>query len=203
MRGRLIVYGFAGLALGIAAAGVVQIGFNVLRFMIQPAWLAGGGGAALIALLGLAVAGLVAGGVALGARRALRRGGAGLLFAAVGIGVLLDPYFLSQFGWTGPARAQALMRGLALAVAAAGLAPMLLRSGVSARVYAAAAVAAIALYAALPRFALVPALGGQLDLAAMSPIYVLVYAKGLFVLLLAAAGAIYARDRRRGTPASG
>jgi len=203
MRGRLIVYGFAGLALGIAAAGVVQIGFNVLRFMIQPAWLAGGGGAALIALLGLAVAGLVAGGVALGARRALRRGGAGLLFAAVGIGVLLDPYFLSQFGWTGPARAQALMRGLALAVAAAGLAPMLLRSGVSARVYVAAAVAAVALYAALPRFALVPALGGQLDLAAMSPIYVLVYAKGLFVLLLAAAGAIYARDRRRGTPASG
>lgn len=187
MAMRLLLYALLGLFLGAAAGGALQVGFNVLRYLIQPDWLARGGGAVLVALHGLLVASVLAGAFTFAVRRALGERRTVWLFLATAFGVLLDPYFLAEFGWTGPARMQAAVRALALALPALGFLSVLGRDRRERRLYAALALLAILAFAGLPRFALVPALGGELDLAAMSPIYLLVYAKGLALLTLAAA----------------
>jgi len=185
---RLLVFALLGLLAGTVAGGALQIGFNVLRFLIQPDWLAGGGGALLIALLGVTLAAMLAGAFAYGIKRALGgRARVRWLFVATAFGLLLDPYFLAEFGWTTAARAQIGTRALALALPAIALPPILALAGNGRVVYGVLVVSAVAVFAALPRFALLPALGGQLDLAAMSPIYLLVYVKGLVLLSLAAA----------------
>jgi len=193
---RFFVYTLFGLVVGLAAGAGVQMGFNVLRYLVQPDWLAGGAGEWIVAGLGLLVALLVAGCMSFPIKRTLK--GAPVRWAMLGItlGVVLDPYFLAEFGWTGPAQAQWLTRAAALTIAAAGLAPALSHVSAPVRLYNASSAAAVLLYTALPRFALVPALGGQLDLAAMSPIYLLVYAKGLVLLLLAAALTLYLSQQR-------
>jgi len=201
MAVRFLLYAGLGLLTGALAGGGLQIAFNVLRFLIQPDWLAGGGGAFLIALLGLLVAAILAGAFAYAVRRARGGGRAGWLFLATAAGVLIDPYFLAEFGWTGPARMQAVSRAAALALPALGFLPLLGQAGRERRLYAALAALAVAAFAALPRFALVPALGGQLDLAAMSPIYLLVYIKGL-VLLTGAAVPSLALSERSGETTS-
>lgn len=196
---RLLLYAGLGLLVGALAGGALQIAFNVLRYLIRPDWLAGGGGAILIALLGLLAATLLAGAFAYAVRRALGGVRVGWLFLGTAAGVLLDPYFLAEFGWTGPARMQPAARALALALPALGFLPILGTSKRKWRPYMALAALAVAAFAALPRFALVPALGGQLDLAAMSPIYLLVYIKGLVLLTGAAALSLILAERAERT----
>jgi len=200
MSAKFFGYTLFGLAVGLAAGAGLQMGFNVLRFLVQPDWLAGGAGLWIIAGLGLLVALVFAGCFTFPVKRTLKAPRAGWTLLAVAAGVLLDPYFLAEFGWTDPARAQWLTRAVALTLAAVGLAPALLHAGAPAGLYNAASAAAVAVYAALARFALVPALGGQLDLAAMAPIYLLVYAKGLVLLLAAGALSLYL-SRERANPA--
>ncbi len=184
---RFALHALGGLLFGLALAAGVQLGFNVLRFLVAPAWLSPTIEARLLGLTGLLAATLVAGVFMLAVRRALRGRGRWTLFATTMIAVLMDPYFLAALGWTDPARAQILFRGLALALMALGLARPLIASGVSLRTYVPLAAAAALLHAALPRFALVPVLGGDLETAAMAPIHLLVFARGAVILVLAAA----------------
>ncbi|MFQ5346915.1 MAG: hypothetical protein ACE5ED_03590 [Rhodothalassiaceae bacterium] len=183
---RFALHALAGLFLGLALAAGVQLGFNVLRFLVAPAWLSPAIETRLLGLVGLLAALLVAGPFALAVRRALRRRAWRGLLVATATAVLLDPYFLAALGWTAPAREQMLVRGLALALVALGLARPLIAAAVSTRAYALLALAAILLNALLPRFAFVPVLGGDIETATMAPIHLLVFAKGAVLLVLAA-----------------
>ena len=100
---------------------------------------------------------------------------------------LLDPYYLAELGWRTPILFETQMRGLSLLLPALGLAYALKRAGRVQGAFWLFAVAAILAHALLPRFALVPVLGGDLDLAAMTPVHVLVFARGLLFLIIAAA----------------
>ncbi|RMD89865.1 MAG: hypothetical protein D6807_02880, partial [Alphaproteobacteria bacterium] len=168
----------------VLAAGV-QLGFNVLRFLVAPAWLSPAIETRLTGLVGLLAAILVAGAFTLAVRRALRGGAWRGLVVATAVAVLMDPYFLAALGWAGPAREQMLVRALALALMALGLARPLIAAGVASRAYTLLALMAVLVHAMLPRFALVPVLGGDVETATMAPIHLLVFAKGAVLLVLA------------------
>ena len=187
---RFALHALGGLLLGLMLAAGVQLGFNILRFLVAPAWLSPDLESRLTALTGLLAAILVAGVLTLAVRRAMRNAAAGGLFLATAVAVLMDPYFLAALGWTDPARMQMFVRGLALALLALGLARPLLASGVPLRTYVPLAAAAVLVHAVLPRFALVPVLGGDYETAAMAPIHLLVFAKGAVLLVLATALAL-------------
>ncbi len=184
---RFALHAIGGLLLGLLLAAGVQLGFNVLRFLVAPDWLSPAIETRLLGLTGLLAAILLGGAFAIAVRRAVRGGAWRGLFLATAVAVLMDPYFLAALGWTDPARMQTAFRGLALALMALGLARPLLASGVAVRTYLPPALTAVLVHAALPRFALVPVLGGDVEAAAMAPIHLLVFAKGAVLLVLAAA----------------
>ena len=163
---RFALHALGGLLLGLMLAAGVQLGFNILRFLVAPAWLSPDLESRLTALTGLLAAILVAGVLTLAVRRAMRNAAAGGLFLATAMAVL------------------------ALALLALGLARPLLASGVPLRTYVPLAAAAVLVHAVLPRFALVPVLGGDYETAAMAPIHLLVFAKGAVLLVLATALAL-------------
>lgn len=190
MAGRFIIYTLSALAGGLVLAALAQVGFNYYRFEMQPAWLSGASAAWGILLAGLSAAVLLAAPIALAAKRALGVPGALWLLAGLVCGLMLDPYFLAQLGWNDPARAQPVMRVLALAIAALGLSVPVARTGTSPVLFALMCAIALFAFGFMDRFALVPVLGGLSEVAAMSPIYLLVYVKGVLLLLGGAALAL-------------
>ena len=183
---RFALHAIGGLLLGLLLAAGVQTGFNVLRFLVAPDWLSPAIETRLLGLTGLLAAILLGGAFGIAVRRAVRGDAWRGLFLATAGAVLMDPYFLAALGWTDPARMQAAFRGLALALMAFVLARPLVAAGVSTRTYGVLALTAVLIHAALPRFALVPVLGGDLEAAAMAPIHLLVFARGALLLVLAA-----------------
>lgn len=192
---RFALHALGGLFLGLVLAAGVQLGFNVLRFLVAPAWLSPAIETRLLGLVGLLAALLVAGVFTFAVRRALRSGAWRGLFVATAVAVLMDPYFLAALGWAGPAREQMLVRGLALALLALGLARPLIAAAVPTRTFGVLALTAVLVHAMLPRFALVPVLGGDIETATMAPIHLLVFAKAAVLLVLAATLALGSSPR--------
>jgi len=184
--GRVLTFGIIGLAIGLIFGGGLQLGLTALRFLAQPGWLTPGLESILTPLTGALAAAAVAGGLALGLRKAL--GGAiGLLFVALWVAALLDPYYLAEIGWTAPARNQAFLRALSFLVAIAGLQSMLRRDAMPPLRFVLPALAGLALYTALPRFTGVILLGGDFDMAINSPLHLMVFAKAGLLLIVVAA----------------
>lgn len=192
---RWLLFGLIGLVSGVALAGGVQVGFNMLRYLVQPAWLppSAMAGATAIAGLGAAVAFALPVGLVL--RRAVGGTSLAVFVLALAAGLLVDPYFLAEIGWREPARAAVAMRALAGLLAALALTGPVLESGARMLAWLPLAVAAVAAHALLDRFAFVPVLGGDLDLAAMSPLHLLAFARVVLALTVAGGLAVALRGR--------
>lgn len=188
MNRRVLSHGIVGLLVGLLLAAGVQTGFNVLRYLVAPAWLSPVIETRLLSLTGLVASALIAAALGLALRRGLERPVGWILPAAVAVALFLDPYYLAALGWSDPARHQELVRGLGLGIIAVALArPLLVDNRDAMRLYALLTGLAVVIHALLPRFALLPVLGGDLETAAMAPIHLLVFAKGMILLIIAAA----------------
>lgn len=190
---RVLAFGLIGLTLGLILGGGLQLGLTALRFLLQPDWLTQDMASVLTPLVGALTAAAVAGGIAMGLRRALGGVAIGGLFVALWIAALLDPYYLAEFGWVAPARNQDFLRALSFLIAIAGLQGVLRRAGIPSRRFMLPALAGLALYTALPRFTGVILLGGDLDMAVNSPLHLMVFAKACLLLIAATALAMTAR----------
>lgn len=195
MAMRLVLFGLIGLLLGTAFASGVQVGFNMLRYLVQPSWLPASAMAGVTAIAGIVAAAAFALPQGLVMRRAVGDTGLAILVLAMACGLLADPYFLAELGWREPARALVPMRALAALLAALALTGPVIESGARMLVWLPLAGAAIAAHAMLDRFAWVPVLGGDLDLAAMSPLHLLVFARAVVLLLAAGGLAVALRGR--------
>ncbi len=187
---RLLLFSLIGLLAGIGLAAGVQIGSNVLRYLVQPMWLDGAISRLLLFMTGAVAALLMGSAFGYFTSRALKSRHAFILIAlGVGTGFLLDPYYLAELGWRTPILLETYVRALSILLPALGLAVTTPEFGLKRGPFWLFATAAIFGQALLPRFALVPVLGGDLDLAAMTPVHVLVFARGLLFLIIAMAGA--------------
>ncbi len=189
---RLFVRGVLLLALGLLLAAAIQIGFNVLRYMIQPDWLVGRRFRLVVALTGLLAALALALPLALFGRRTptmIAHGWARVLVLA--LAVLPDPYHLAYLGWQAAPQFAAPLRYAQAILLLAALVPR--PAGESRWARLPALIAAVLLYGARPRFWLVPALPGDIETAAMAPIHLLVFTKAALLALLAAAAIRMAR----------
>lgn len=192
---RLVLFGLIGLVFGIVLGGGVQVGFNMLRYLVQPSWLTAPVLAGLTAITAMVAAVALALPLGIALRRAA--GGVGLasIVLALVLALLLDPYFLAMLGWREPAQMQLLLRAVAGLFAALALTGPVLAAGGRMLLWLPLAGAAVAAHSLLDRFAFVPALGGDLDLAAMSPLHLLVFGRAMLVLLIAAGLAVGLRGR--------
>jgi hypothetical protein len=192
---RLLIHALIGLIVGTLLASAIQAGENILRYLVQPVWLEG---AALLALLvaGAALGGLIIGGsIGFAIRFGLKREGHGRclviwpMVAGFAIAYMLDPYFLAAMGWRGPVMLEGLARGLALVPAIIALvwaAHRLDRLPLRALfLVVVAMIGAAVIHGGMERFSLIPILGGDLDLALLSPIHSLVFLRGMLFLLIA------------------
>ncbi|GIX16474.1 MAG: hypothetical protein KatS3mg119_0660 [Rhodothalassiaceae bacterium] len=182
--GGYLVRGLLLLILGIVIAGAIQIGFNVLRYMIQPDWLIGRRFRLIVAATGLLAALALAWPLArLCLRPRIFRGEPVVL---VMLAAALDPYFLAWLGWQAAPRIEPLLAIFRMAALWWVLVPA---PRARTEVLPAVALLALALAGAalLPRFWLVPALPGDLETAAMAPIHLLVFAKLAILALLGGA----------------
>ncbi len=189
---RYLVRGLLLLLAGLLVAAAIQIGFNVLRYMIQPDWLAGRRFRLIVALAGL-LAALV---VALFLRRLCTRPPLwpGEQVIMLMLAVVADPYFLAWLGW----RSAPEMAGLLAIGRVAALSWVLMprpRSRRESRFDVPVLVLVLIASVLPPRFWLVPKLPGDLETAAMAPIHLLVFAKTAIFMLI---GAALARALRAG-----
>ncbi|RMF12101.1 MAG: hypothetical protein D6757_10115 [Alphaproteobacteria bacterium] len=184
--GRMFARGLLLLILGLVVAAAIQVGFNILRYMIQPDWLVGRRFRLVVALTGLLAAAALAFFLArLGRREPAAIGSARLRFLLVLMAVLPDPYYLAYLGWQAAPEFAELLRYLQIVLLLIAFVPP--PGGESRWARLPALIAAMALYGARPRFWLVPALPGDMETAAMAPIHLLVFAKAVLLALLAAA----------------
>ncbi len=183
---RFLLFALIGLLVGIALAAAVQIGANVVRYLVQPLWLDGAMNRLLLLMTGIVAALFM--GMAFGFFNGQTLKDSGI-FAPVALataaGYLLDPYYLAELGWRTPVLFEALVRALSILLPAVGLGFAFQKARTPPGPYWLFAIAAILAHTLLPRFALIPILGGDLDLAAMTPVHVLVFARGLLFLILA------------------
>ncbi|GAB4573885.1 MAG: hypothetical protein Tsb008_09540 [Rhodothalassiaceae bacterium] len=197
MSFRFLALGLAGMILGTLLAAGLQIGHNVLRYLVQPSWLSPGLAHVLLLVTGIGGALLSAATIGAMLRRVAPDGdrpgvGALLLLA---LAWAADPYFLAEAGWRAPATQEALMRAISAAAAGAVLLPLLVRLGAGRYIAGLLLAGAIIAHALLSRFALLPALGGDLELAAMTPVHGLLYLRGMLFVLLAGTAALLLRGR--------
>lgn len=182
--GRYLVRGLLLLAVGIVVAGAIQIGFNILRYMIQPDWLIGRRFRLIVAATGLLAALALAWPLArLCPRPRLLRGEPVVL---VMLAAAMDPYFLAWLGWQAAPGIEPLLAVLRMAALWWVLAPAAHTRRETVPAVAVLAVA-LAVAALTPRFWLVPGLPGDLETAAMAPIHLLVFAKLAILALLGGA----------------
>lgn len=189
--GRFFLFGLIGLSIGAFAASGVQIGFNVLRFLIQPLWLDGPVLYAAHLVTGLLAAGFM--GILCGLVLARTIKGTHTFIAlslAIGAGLLCDPYFLAELGWRGPSLFEPAMRGLSVVIPAIGFGLLWHKNGHRMIPYGLFTLLAVVAHMTLTRFQFIPVLGGDIDLAAMTPIHVLVYARGILFFIIASACAM-------------
>ena len=196
---RYLMRGLLLLLAGLLVAAAIQIGFNVLRYLIQPDWLAGRRFRLILALAGL-LAALV---LALFLRRLCTRSALwpGERVMMLMLAVVADLYFLAWLGW----RSAPEMAGVLAIGRVAALSWVLMPRPRSRREswFDVAVLAAVLVVSVLPpRFWLVPKLPGDLETAAMAPIHLLVFAKtAIFVLIGAAlARALRASEADRAAP---
>ncbi len=184
--GSLLAYSLLLLVFGLLVAAAIQIGFNVLRYMIQPDWLVGRRFRLVVALTGLLAAMALAFFLSRAGRgRPAAVGERRWRFALLVLAGMADPYYLAYLGWQSAPQFAAALRYLQIVLLLVAFVPP--PSGESRWARLPALIAAIVLYGARPRFWLVPALPGDLETATMAPIHLLVFAKAALLALLAAA----------------
>ena len=178
---RYLLRGLLLLIAGLLIAAAIQTGFNILRYLIQPDWLAGRRFRLIVALAGLLAALAIA--VLLRRLSPQRPIWPGEQLMMLALAVAIDPYFLAYLGWRGaPEIAEwlAALRALALWRALVPRPRSRRETGLDLLVLVLVLVASVL----PPRFWLVPKLPGDLETAAMAPIHLLVFAKAaLFVLI--------------------
>lgn len=198
MATRFLIWSLPGLLVGALLAAGVQIGHNLLRYLAQPSWLDAAIAPMLLGLSGLAGGGLMAAALVFSLRRLPQAAKPGIgSFLLLLFAFLADPYFLAELGWRGPALHEQASRAAAMTLAGLAIAALLVSIGTGRVLALAAGALAVISYTLLPRFALVPVLGGDLDLAAMTPVHILVFGKGMLLLLLAGAAALALSEGRR------
>ncbi len=176
-----LIRGLLLLLAGLLVAAAIQIGFNILRYLIQPDWLAGRRFRLIVALAGLLAAFAVA--VFLRRLRAKRPLWPGEGMTVLVLAVATDPYFLAYLGWRGAPEMTELLAALRVMMLWRMLVPWPRSRREN---WFGLLVLGLVLIAAvlLPRFWLVPKLPGDLETAAMAPIHLFVFAKtAIFVLV--------------------
>ncbi|GEQ98073.1 hypothetical protein JCM17844_17100 [Iodidimonas gelatinilytica] len=185
---KLVGFGLLGLLLGSTVAAGLQIGFNSLRYLVQPQWLVGTNAWLLLLFVGVGGALAIGGGVGCLLRLADKNRIHPLaIIFGLALGYGLDPYYLAELGWRDPAMMQGSMRALSVLIPAFGFALGLRLKGSMLMVFTGFVSLAALLHALMPRFAGIPILGGDLDLAILSPIHIFVFLRGMFFFLLAIA----------------